>query len=249
MFARSREAVLQALALEPDLGEARNSLAHLHFHALDWVNADLEWRAAIELSPGFSTARHWYAHFLSARGRHDEALEQIGLARDLDPLSLPIQHAMADIGYYAGRPELAVEECRRALEMDPGFERSHRLLGDLALADGRIADAIASFTTAVDLTTGSAETLAALARGYARAGDTAAFDRTMAAIAAKAYVSPYTMATIRAAQGDVDTALALLGTAFDQEVAALPYIGIDPRLDPLRGDPRFAALLQRVTGS
>jgi TolB-like protein/Tfp pilus assembly protein PilF len=246
MFARSREAVREALALEPDLGEARNSLAHLHFHALDWVNAELEWRAAIELSPGFSTARHWYAHFLSARGRHDEALEQIRLARDLDPLSLPIQHAVADIGYMARRGALAVEECRRALEMDPRFERSHRLLGHLALEDGRIAEAIASFTEAVDLTHGSAEALAALARGYARAGDTAAFNRTLAAIAAKPYVSPYTMATIRAAQGDADAALVLLGTAFDQEVAALPYIGIDPRLDPLRGDPRFAALLQRV---
>jgi TolB-like protein/Tfp pilus assembly protein PilF len=246
MFARSREAVREALALEPDLGEARNSLAHLHFHALDWASADLEWRTAIELSPGFSTARHWYAHFLSSRGRHDEALEQIRMARDLDPLSLPIQQAVADIAYYARRGELAVEECRRALEMDPRFERSHRLLGDLALEDGRIADAIAAFTSAVDLTHGSAETLAALARGYARAGDTAALDRTMEAIAMKPYVSPYTMATIRAAQGDIDAALALLRTAFEQEVAALPYIGIDPRLDPLRADPRFDKLLNRV---
>jgi TolB-like protein len=246
MFAKSREAVLEALAREPDLGEARNSLAHLHFHALDWVKADLEWRAAIELSPGFSTARHWYAHFLSARGRHDEALDQIHAARDLDPLSLPIQHAVADIAYFAGRPALAAEECRKALEMDPRFERSHRLIGDLALDHGDVGSAIVSFRVAVDLTQGSAETLAALARGYARAGDTRAFDETLDRIAAKPYVSPFTMATIRAAQGDVDAALALLTTAFEQGVAALPYVGIDPRLDPLRADPRFGELLRLI---
>jgi len=246
MFAKSRQAVLDALALEPDLGEARNSLAHLHFHALDWVKAEVEWRAAIERSPGFSTAHHWYAHFLSARGRHDEALARIRAARDLDPLSLPIQQAVADIAYFARSRELASEECRRALEMDPRFERSHRLLGDLALEDGRVSDAIASFTAAVDLAQGGAEALAALARGYARAADTLAFDRTMETIAAKPYVSPYTMATIRAAQGDVDAALVLLQTAYAQGGAALPYIRIDPRLDPLRADRRFDDLLTLV---
>jgi TolB-like protein/Tfp pilus assembly protein PilF len=246
MFAKSREAVLEALAREPNLGEARNSLAHLHFHALDWVKAELEWRAAIELSPGFSTARHWYAHFLSARGRHDEALAEIRRARDLDPLSLPIQQAIADIAYYARRREIAAEECRRALDMDRRFERSHRLLGDLALGAGHTGAAIAAFSEAVELTNGSAETLAALARGYARAGDGPAFDRTMERIAAKPYVSPYTMATIRAAQGDVDAAVALLQTAFQQGVAALPYVGVDPRLDPLREDPRFADLLRQI---
>lgn len=130
--------------------------------------------------------------------------------------------------------------------MDPRFERSHRLLGDLALEDGRIDAAIASFSVAVDLTHGGAEALAALARGYARAGDMPAFDRTMQAIAAKPYVSPYTLATIHAARGDVDAALSLLQTAYEQGVAALPYVGIDPRLDPLRADPRFGDLLKRV---
>lgn len=75
---------------------------------------------------------------------------------------------------------------------------------------------------------------------------TLAFDRTMETIATKPYVSPYTMATIRAAQGDVEAALDLLQTACDQGVAALPYVGIDPRLDPLRADPRFGNLLRRV---
>jgi tetratricopeptide (TPR) repeat protein len=246
MFAKSREAVLEALALAPDLGEARNSLAHLHFHALDWDQADLEWRTAIELSPGFSTARHWYAHCLSARGRHDEALEHIRMARDLDPLSVPIQNAIGDLCYFARRHDLALEECTRALEMDPRFERSHRLLGELALEAGRIEDAIASFTRAVGLTDGNAEGLAGLARAYVRAGDAAAYDRTMATLAARRYLSPYTRATIAAARGDIDEALDLLRTACDHGVAALPYLGIDPRLDPWRTDSRFADLLTRV---
>ena len=246
MFAKSREAVLEALALAPDLGEARNSLAHLHFHALDWEQADLEWRTAIELSPGFSTARHWFAHCLSARGRHDEALEHIWIARDLDPLSVPIQNAIGDLCYFARRHDLAREECTRALEMDPRFERGHRLLGELALESGRIDDAIASFTRAVGLTDGSAETLACLARAYLRAGDADACDRTMATLETRRYVSPYTRATIAAARGDLDQALSLLGKACDEGVAALPYIGIDPRLDPLRADPRFEDLLTRV---
>jgi TolB-like protein/Tfp pilus assembly protein PilF len=246
MFAKSREAVLEALARAPDLGEARNSLAHLHFHALDWAQADLEWRTAIDLSPGFSTARHWYAHCLSARGRHDEALEHIRVARDLDPLSVPIQNAIGDLCYFARRHDLALEECARALEMDPRFERSHRLLGELALEAGRIEDAIASFTRAVGLTDGSAEGLAGLARAYVRAGDAAAYDRTMKAVETCRYVSPYTRATIAAAQGHIDEALGLLQQAFDDGVAALPYIGIDPRLDPLRIDVRFAALLTRA---
>jgi len=246
MFAKSREAVRKALALAPDLGEAHNSLAHMYFHALDWERADLEWRTAIELSPGFSTARHWYAHCLSARGRHDEAFEHIRVARDLDPLSVPIQNAIGDIGYFARRHKLALEECTRALEMDPRFEPGHRLFGELALEDGRIEDAIASFTVAAGLNEGSAEGLAGLARAYARAGNSAAFDRTMETLRTRRYVSPYTLATIAAAQGHIDEALGLLQKAFDDGVAALPYIGIDPRLDPLRIDVRFAALLTRA---
>ena len=91
-----------------------------------------------------------------------------------------------------------------------------------------------------------AEGLAGLARAYARAGNSAAFDRTMETLRTRRYVSPYTLATIAAAQGHIDEALRLLQKAFDDGVAALPYIGIDPRLDPLRIDVRFAALLTRA---
>ena len=68
----------------------------------------------------------------------------------------------------------------------------------------------------------------------------------MRTLETRRYVSPYTRATIAAAPGEIDDALALLDTAFDHGVAALPYIGIDPRMDPLRADSRFTDLLQRA---
>jgi TolB-like protein/Tfp pilus assembly protein PilF len=245
-FALSRAAVLKALALEPDLGEAHTSLAHLHFHALEWEKADAEWRRAIELSPGHATARHWYAYLLSARGRHEEAFAQISQALMIDPLSVPIQSDIGELAYFARQDEVAVAEIRKALDMDPRFERAHRVLGHIALDHDRFEEAMAAFGVAVDVSCRGTEALAALGRGYARAGDTAALKNILTELSAKPYVSPYTLATIHAAGGRRDEALSLLHEACEQGVAALPFIGVDPRLATLHGDRRFDDLLRRI---
>lgn len=130
--------------------------------------------------------------------------------------------------------------------MDPRFALSHRLRGYLALQQGRVEDALVELALAVDLAQRSTETLAALACGYQRAGDRAGVNRTLKEITSRPYVSPYTLATIDAARGDHDGALSLLHNAYDQGAAAMPYAGVDPRLDPLRTDRRFRSVLNRL---
>jgi tetratricopeptide (TPR) repeat protein len=159
---------------------------------------------------------------------------------------VPIQNDVGELAYFARRHDLASREARRALDMDSRFGRSFRLLGDLALDRGDLVEAIAAFTRAVDLTDRGAEALGALARGYARAADEANLHAILAELASKPYVSPYTLATIHAARGDCDQALTLLDHAYEQSAPALPFMGIDPRLDPLRGDARFGELLRRT---
>ncbi len=246
MFTQSRAAVLKALALEPDLGEAHTSLAHLHFHALEWDKADAEWRRAIELSPGHATARHWYAYLLSARGRHEEAFAQISHALRIDPLSVPIQSDVGELAYFARQDEVAVAELRKALDMEPRFERAHRLLGHIALDHDRVEEAMAAFGVAVDVSGRGTEALAALGRGYARTGNTPALQNILTELSTKPYVSPYTLATIHAAGERLDEAWSLLNEACEQGVAGLPFIGVDPRLATLHGDRRFDGLLRRV---
>ena len=118
-------------------------MAHIHFEFdHDWQSAEREYRRAIAPDSTYATAHHWYGGFLSAMGRHDEALKHAEIARSLDPLSLIIQTWTGLRYYFAGKNDQAIAEYRKAIELDSFCARA-RHLGWAYSESGRSQEAIA----------------------------------------------------------------------------------------------------------
>jgi TolB-like protein/Tfp pilus assembly protein PilF len=248
-FDLARRAALKALQIDSSLVEVHASLGHLEMHLLRWEAAEREFTRAIELNPNYASAHQWYAYFMAFHGRFDEALERIEVARRLDPLSLPIVDSVGEFLYFARRYEEAIVEFRKALEMDPAFLPSCINLGRAYEQVGMFSEAEGLFTKAMQITGESIDALAALGHTYAISARTDATLEVLAQLAELAthrYVSPYALALLHAALGEIDEAFKWLEKAFDERVEWMIYTNVDPRLDPLRSDARFNHLIRRL---
>jgi tetratricopeptide (TPR) repeat protein len=249
-YARARAAALRASELDNRLAEAHTSLAAVMTdYDWDWKGADREYRRAIELNPNYVTAHAWYAEHLSRMGLHEEAVREARCARDLDPLSLPSNMILAWILYFARRYEESIAQAHSTLELDPDYATAHRILGWAYEETGRFAEAIASHRRAADLTDGQPNFFAQLGRAYALAGRGAEARTVLENLFQRAkltYVSSLDIAIIHAALHEPDTAFEWIERAYAERADHLPYLKVNPRLDPLRADPRFDSLLRRM---
>src|SRR5207249_9938528 len=130
------------------LAEAHASLARVRLlFYWDWAGAEHEYLRAIKLKPNYATAHHWYGTFLAAMGRTDEAMREIKLAQDLDPLSLIIRTNVGMIECFARRYNEAIEQYRKVLEADPNFVIARRKLASALEAKGMEQEAVAEKLT------------------------------------------------------------------------------------------------------
>jgi serine/threonine-protein kinase len=142
-FPRAKQAVTNALQFDETLAEAHTSRAHIALEFdHDWEAAERGYLRAIELDPSYPIARHWYGGYLSAMGRHGEALAQAERARELDPLSLIINTWVGLRHYFARRYDVAIEEYENALELGPEFAPGHWHYGWALEQAGRYEEAI-----------------------------------------------------------------------------------------------------------
>jgi TolB-like protein/Tfp pilus assembly protein PilF len=246
----AKRAAKRALEIHAELAEAHVSLAHAHFHELDWRAAGREFTRGIELNPSYATAHFYYANYLLTARRPAEAIEEARHARTLDPVSLAAQLNVAVILCLAGQPDQAIEQCRVALETDPGYANAYEHLGRAYGTKGMHHRAIAAFRKAVALTKRrSPRYLASLAHGYAVAGKREDALRVLGELdrlAKKRYVSAYAFALTFVGLGNKEKAFAWLAKARRECSSAVPFVGVEPRLAPLHPDPRFRELLVRV---
>jgi TolB-like protein/Flp pilus assembly protein TadD len=248
-FARARQAALKALEIDSALVEVHASLGHLEMHHLHWRDAEKEFKRAMELNPAYATARQWHAYFMAFHRRFDEALEEIEVALKLDPLSLPIADAVGEFLYFARRHEEALEQFKKVLEMDSSFLPSRIHLGRVYEQVGLFGEAEEQFINARNMTGESIDALAALGHTYAMSGNNEAARGVLARLtelSTQRYVSLYEVALIHAALGEIDEAFRSLERAYDERAEWMIYTNVDPRLDPLRADPRFGDLLGRL---
>ena len=247
---KARAAALKALEVNDSLAEAHTSLAFVKlYYDWDWSGAESEFKRAIELDHNYAAAHQWYSHLLMARGRTAEAVAAAKRAVELDPLSLP---ANMNVGWqydWARQPELAVQQLRRTLELDPTFAQGLWGLGLAYAQKGMTQEAIAELQKAVAFSEGNAVYLASLGRVYAIAGRTADAARIRAELEERSkhsYVPPYWIAILCVGLRDDEQALQWLEKAYEERSGGLVWLAVDPRLDPLRSQPRFAALQQRI---
>lgn len=250
-FSRARAAAERALELDDQVAEAHCSLAFVQFFSdWDWAAAGASFGRSIALKPGYATARHWNSELFIAEGRFNEGIAEAFYAAKLDPLSPVIGTAPADALFMARRFDESLAELSKTVEMAPNFVPALTDMGRVLTHLGRTDEAIATFERAASLSSIHPYTNAGLGYAYARAGrrdDALRIVRQLEVLIAEAgRGSAHAIASIYIGLGELDQALDWLERAVVMRDRALVWLRVHPRLDPLRGSPRFEALVRRV---
>jgi len=249
-YTRAKDYARKALALDESVPSAHASLAwSLFVYDWDWDGAEREFRRAIELNPRYGSAHQWFAFLLSSRGQHDAALLEGLTAVELDPGSVSARRGVGWLYYYARRYDQARDHLARAIEMNPMADESHRVLAMTLALQGNVAEAERMLREAVTLPGAGAYTQATLAWVLGRASKREEATRILRALeeqAQRGYVSPVAFAIAHIGLGNLDTALEWVERAYDDRRGWLAYFKVNAVVDPLRGLPRFDALLEKL---
>jgi tetratricopeptide (TPR) repeat protein len=214
----------------------------------NWPAAEADFQKALALNSNSAIAHHWYARYLGQLGRFEEALREISSAERLDPLSPVILASKAKIFWVAHRYNEAIEQCRRSLDLESNFPPTFSTLAQAAVHHQQYPEGIEAAKRYVDLRNGSGWAKLELAYAYAVAGNKVESDRIVNEVTSPGEpFSPYDMATICAVWRDTDGVFQWLEKAIGQRSVDIIWIRVDPRLDPVRSEPRFAAVLARLT--
>jgi TolB-like protein/Flp pilus assembly protein TadD len=244
---RAAEAASRALQIDETLGEAHASMALIRYwFEWDWFAAEQEFLRAIELNPSCTSAHQWYASFLGAMGRLEEARSEHELARQLDPLSLIISLGAAEPYFYARQYDQVIAHLRGILEQEPRFFPALFNLGRACVEKGMYPEAIAAFEKAVQLS-GNREGRPALAHAYAKAGRTGVARSILAEMKIHTggrYVASPMIARIHLGLGEIDAAFEWLRKGIEERSYWIVFLKMDPVYDAIRSDPRFVDLLR-----
>ena len=151
-YSKAKAAALKALELDPSLAQAHATLADMKSaYEWDWSGAEAEFKLALELNPGYATAHHWYAQYLTSRGRHKEALAEIRHAMELDPLSPSINAYAGSALYMARQYDKSVDQLAKMTEAEPTYAVAHYFLAFSHEQRGELKEAIKEFQKAVDV--------------------------------------------------------------------------------------------------
>ncbi len=250
IYPKAMEAVKKALEFDNKLAEAHTSLASLlMLDEWDWKNAQNEFQTAIKLNPNYVTAHHWYAEWLLFNGRTDEALKEISIAVELEPLSAAVLKDKGMMLYYSRKYDEAIDFAKKTLEMDPEFNSVHRLLSLIYQEKDLINEAITENQIWNDLTHNDLEASIALARCLALAGKEDEALQKIKSIDLEDLKNENllrSIALVYLVLNKNDLALECLENGFEKKAVSLCLLKIDPKLDPIRSDPRFKSLIERV---
>ncbi len=247
-FPRAKASAEQALALDPELAEGYQALAfeQLHYER-DFPAAESSFQRAISLKPSDSNVHHFYSHYFIARGRTQESLRESLKALELDPLDPPVVTHLAWHYIYTRQPDRALEQCVNALALYPDSFFAFYFRGLAYEQKGMMPEAVAAFRRAQELVPNATFGTAALGHALGLSGHKAEAQSLLQQLESDPrYVSPFDRAILNLGVGNRDKALAELNRAINESSSWCIYFRAEPRLDPLRQDPRFIALMQRL---
>jgi tetratricopeptide (TPR) repeat protein len=247
---------LKALEMDDSLPQAHTTLGGV-LHEFDWKfdESEKEFKRAIELDPNYATAHHWYAELLLTMRRVDESLIEIRRAQECDPLSLIIQSIAGLIHALRGDYAAAEAQLKKTVEMDPNFSRGRIILAGVYERQGRFDEAIREYEKHAALIGMPAETIEkewAPVKQAAKAEGAKGYYRTFARLAEEQLKTdpenapPYfAVGSLFARAGDPDRAFGYFDKSLEQREPDILRI-FDPELDPLRSDPRYLQILDRI---
>lgn len=248
-MARARRHAEKALELDPDLSLAHTSMALVRMYAdWDFARADEQHRRAVELDPGSVIGHLQYAILLAYTGRIEEAIAHMEKKRDLDPLSS--DPAGVDLGRLYevhGEPERAVATWKETVTLTPDYVPSALSYGDFLCRSGRTDEAIGLLERV--LAPERPWAIATLAYCHAISGGSERARALLAGLEGRAaieYVTPVALALVHVGLGETDAAFAALERAYELHSLRILSLDFDPRWEPLRSDPRYRDLVERI---
>jgi TolB-like protein/DNA-binding winged helix-turn-helix (wHTH) protein len=247
---KAKAAALKALQIDDGLAEAHASLAYVSaVYDWNWATAEKEFQRAIDLNPNYAGAHEWYAEFLAARGRADEALAEMKRARDADPLLVLMHAAVAEALYYSRRYDEDIAQCQQTLELDPDYPLAHFHLGRAYVAKKMYPEAIAEYRKAQASLGEIPAVVTSIGYANAMAGDVPAARKALEELRVQSkqrYVPALYFGAIYTALGDSNNGMSWLEKAYQEHSDYLIFLNVDPMADTLRSNPRFQALLRKI---
>jgi len=246
---QANAAARKAVELDDTLAETHTSLGFAYTANWAWPDAAREFQRAIELNPNYATAHHWYSDGpLLAEGRFDDAIAEMKRAQELDPLSLIINTEVGMVYIYARQYDKAIEPLQKTIEMDHTFYFAHLNLAVAYSMKGAVREALEEYQIAYKLND-DPTVLGLLGHFQAITGKQNEALKTlsqMTEISQRRYVPAYSVAQVYAGLGERDQAFQWLEKSYQDHATDLFLIKVDPTLDNLHSDPRFADLVRRV---
>ena len=250
-FPKAKEAALEALKLDNTLAEAYTSLGWVSMlFEWDWERAEGEFKRALELNPNYATAHHWYSILLWATGRFDESADRMRRAQELDPRSAIINTTMGWPYFFRRQYDRAIEAFQNALLIEEGFWFAHVGLALAYIFKGMHEEALAELQKARHLHKGwqpRIESSIGVVYGYM--GQREEAQKVLNSLlehSQSEYVPPAFISGVYFALGDNSQGLDWLDRAFEVRDGELTWLKTYPVYDPVRSDPRYAALLGKM---
>ena len=249
-YEKSRSTALKAIELDPLVAEAHAALATVKVkYDKDTVGAERSFEQALAINPNCAMAYSRYTYFLAAMGRLSESLEKMRRAQELDPQSPDMNTSLASVLYFARKYDEAIRYCERALALEPNFVEAALWLGLSYEQKGMIEEAVAQFTKARNAGDDCIDPLELLGYVFASTGQRNRARKILAELHSTANVHPYNVALIHAALGETNEAFNWLEKPYVNWTERLRMLRFDPRMDSLKGDPRFTTVLQNSISS
>jgi DNA-binding winged helix-turn-helix (wHTH) protein/TolB-like protein/Tfp pilus assembly protein PilF len=246
---KAKEATLRALEIDPGNSEAYEMLGRISFwYEWDWRAAEKHYQRALDFDPKNPDAHLGYAHLLSNSGRHEPALAEIKVARELDPLSLRTNAEEGQILFFAKDYDAALDRLQKTIDLDRNFWLAHLLISRVYTEKGMHAEAVREAERAAELS-GNSQSHAYRAYALARWGKLAEARVVLEELlksASETYVPPYNIALAYLAVGEREKALEYLEKGIEERDARMVFLKVESQWDPLRGEKRFAEVLRRM---
>jgi tetratricopeptide (TPR) repeat protein len=242
---QAKIAANKALEIDPSMAAAHAALGYTEFMwREDWAVAEREFHRAIELDDNYVPAHQWFALYLAARGRRDEALNQMLFAQKIDPLSASVHAGLGYMYYFARDYDHAVQQARVALQLNPKLMSANAVLGWSFTEQKNFPEAISELETASNLSGGVPVYRSTLGRAYALSGNAAAAKKIIAELetAPEPAGVGTALAALCLAIGDSDRALYWLKQTAPGDIQA-NWLRVDPAFDSIRTDPRFLEII------
>ncbi len=249
-FPKAKDAVKKALEIDEQSAEAHTALAYTQaFYDWDWAGAEKSFQRAFELNPNYATAHQWFAEYLMVTGRFDEARTHLERALEIEPVSPIILSDLAALYDHLGNAEQEIEQARKVIEIDPNFAYGYFYLGMGYERKGMFSEASETLAKTMILFGEPPECAEEVKTAFKKNGMKGWWQKRLEQIETRPHLKnfqAYHKALVKIRLGDKEGALEALNQAFERKDRLVINAKYDPRLEPLRQDPRFQDLLKRM---